>query len=298
MKNLATTILILILIVIMGLYFVSFQVRETETVLVTTFKKPSRSLTEPGWYFKWPIPIQQVHRFDSRMQVLEGDVRETTTKGAVPIIVNTYVVWRIAEPLEFFNAVRTVRDAEDKLLSRIGDTQNRVIGQHTFSEFVNNDAAQVKIGDIEQEMLTTLRKPVLTDYGIEIVTLGIKQLNVNEDVTQKVFDRMRAERKRRTTETLAQGKAQASKIEKDADTKRRALEAAAEARATAIRGQGDAEAASYYELLREDPDFAMFLRETEALRKILEKRSTVILSGDSEPIRLLKGMPSIKPKKN
>jgi membrane protease subunit HflC len=184
------------------------------------------------------------------------------------------------------------------LLSRIGDTQNRVIGQHTFSEFVNSDASQVKIGDIEQEMLTTLREPVLTDYGIEIVTLGIKQLNVNEDVTQKVFGRMRAERERRTTETLAQGKAQASKIEKDADTKRRALEAAAEARATAIRGQGDAEAASYYELLREDPDFAMFLRETEALRKILEKRSTVILSGDSEPIRLLKGMPSIKPKKN
>lgn len=298
MKNLATTILILILVVIMGLYFVSFQVRETETVLVTTFKKPSRSLTEPGWYFKWPIPIQQVHRFDSRMQVLEGDVRETTTRGAIPIIVNTYIVWRIAEPLEFFNAVRTVKDAEDKLLSRIGDTQNRIVGQHTFGEFVNSDPSQVKIADIEGDMLKTLREPLLADYGIEIVTLGIKQLNVNEDVTQKVFGRMKADRERRTTETLAQGKADASKVEKDADTKRRTLEAAAEARATAIRGEGDAEAASYYELLKEDPEFAMFLRETEALEKILEKRSTVILSGDSEPIRLLKGMPSIKPKKD
>lgn len=297
MKNLATTILIAILLVIMGLYFVSFQVRETETVLVTTFKKPSRSITQPGWYFKWPIPIQQVHRFDSRMQVFEGDVRETTTKGAVTMIVSTYVVWRIAEPEVFFNAVGTVRDAEDKLRSRIGDTQN-VIGRHEFSEFVNSNSSQVRIADIEREMLDTLREPMLATYGIEVVTLGIKQLNVGEDVTQKVFDRMKAERQRRTTETLAQGKAEASKIKKDADTKRRALEAAAEARATSIRGQGDAEAARYYELLQEDPEFAMFLREVEALQKILEKRSTVVLSGDSEPIRLLKGMPAIKPKEN
>ncbi len=295
MKNIATTILIIVIVVIMGLYFVSFQVRETETALVTTFKKPERSLTEPGWYFKWPVPIQQVHRFDSRMHVLEGDVRETTTKGAVPIIVNTYVVWRIADPLEFFNSVQTVNEAERKLLSRIGDTQNRVIGQHTFGAFVNSNPEDVKIVDIEQQMLENLRDPVRADYGIEIVTLGIKQLQVNEDVTAKVFDRMRAERRRRTEITLAQGKAEASRIEKNAETIRSALLVAADARATAIRGQGDAEAARYYELLQDDPEFAMFLRDTEALQNILQDRSTIILSGDSEPITLLKKQPSLKP---
>lgn len=297
MKNIATTVLILIIVVVMGLYFISFQVRETETVLVTTFKKPSRSITEPGWYFKWPIPIQRVHRFDSRMQILEGDVRETTTRGAVPIVVNTYVVWRIAEPLEFFNSVQTIRDAERKLLSRIGDTQNRIIGQHAFGEFVNSDPDKVKFPVIESEMLDSLKAPIMKDYGIEIVTLGIKQLKINEDVTQKVFDRMRAERNRRTAMTLAQGKAEATKIRTDAESKIRGLLAAADARAKAIRGIGDAEAAKHYELLEKDPELAMFLRETEALQKILEKRTTIILSGDSEPINLIKKMPVLEPKK-
>ncbi len=296
MKSIATTLLVIIIVVIMGLYFISFQVRETETVLVTTFKKASRSITEPGWYFKWPIPIQQVHRFDSRMQVLEGDVRETTTRGAVPIIVNTYVVWRIVEPLEFYNAVQTVKDAERKLLSRIGDIQNRVIGQHTFGEFVNSDPSKVKFEDIEKEMLDGLQGSVLKDYGIGVVTLGIKQLKINDDVTAKVFDRMRAERQQRTELTRAQGKAEAGRIEKDAETKRSALLVAAGARAKAIRGIGDAEAAKHYKLLEEDPELAMFLRETEALEKIFEKRTTIILKGDSAPVNLLKSMPSLKPK--
>jgi len=296
MRSIATTILVGIIIIIMVLAFVSFQVRETETALVTTFGSPSRSITEPGWYFKWPSPIQRVYKFDSRMRVLEADIGETTTKGAVPIIVNTYVVWRIAEPLKFFNAVTTVKEAENKLLSQISDTQNRVIGQHTFGEFVNSDPNKIRFPQIETEMRDALRQAVREDYGIEICTLGIKRLQVNEDVSAKVFERMKAERKRKTEITLAQGKAEATKIRTDAESKRTELLAAADARAKAIRGQGDAEAAKYYKLLEADPELAMFLRETEALQKILEKRSTIVLSGESEPIRLLKKMPNVEKK--
>jgi membrane protease subunit HflC len=296
MRSIATTILVGIIIIIMVLAFVSFQVRETETALVTTFGSPSRSITEPGWYFKWPSPMQRVYKFDSRMRVLEADIGETTTKGAVPIIVNTYVVWRIAEPLKFFNAVTTVKEAENKLLSQISDTQNRVIGQHTFGEFVNSDPNKIRFPQIETEMRDALRQAVREDYGIEICTLGIKRLQVNEDVSAKVFERMKAERKRKTEITLAQGKAEATKIRTDAESKRTELLAAADARAKAIRGQGDAEAAKYYKLLEADPELAMFLRETEALQKILEKRSTIVLSGESEPVRLLKKMPNVEKK--
>ncbi|MHC4070001.1 MAG: SPFH domain-containing protein, partial [Planctomycetota bacterium] len=93
MKNLAITILIAAVIVILGLYFVSFQVRETEATLVTRFGKPTREITEPGWYAKWPMPIERVYKFDARMKNFTAELGETTTKGAVPIIVNTYVVW-------------------------------------------------------------------------------------------------------------------------------------------------------------------------------------------------------------
>jgi membrane protease subunit HflC len=108
---------------------------------------------------------------------------------------------------------------------------------------------------------------------------------------------MKAERNRKTEATIARGNAEAIRIKTDADSKRTELLAAAEARATAIRGEGDAEAAKYYKMLEADPEFAMFLRDVEALKKILEKRSTIVLSADSEPFKLLKEMPKIEPKK-
>jgi len=297
MKNVAITIFIVLTLAVLALYLVSFQVREIESALVTTFGRPSREITEPGWYFKWPAPIEQTHKFDSRMRVLEADIGETTTKGAVPIIVNTYVVWKIAEPLQFFNAVGTVKEAESKLLSQISDTQNKVIGGYSFSEFVNSDPAKIKFEEIQQEMLADLKQAVRDDYGIEIKTLGIKQLKISEDVSEDVFGRMRAERNRRTEATIAEGNAEATRIKTDADSKKTELLAAAEARAKAIRGTGDAEAAKYYKMLEEDPELAIFLRQIEALKKILEKRSTVVLSTDTEPFKLLKEMPNLEPKK-
>ncbi len=297
MKNIAITIFILLVVAIMVLYFVSFQVREIESALITTFGRPTREIIEPGWYFKWPAPIERVYKFDSRMRVFEADLGETTTKGAVPIIVNTFIVWKIAEPLVFFNAVGTIKEAENKLLSQLSDTQNKVIGKHYFAEFVNSDPSKIKFEDIQSEMLADLKQPVRADYGIEIKTLGIKQLKISEDVSKDVFERMRAERNRKTEATIAEGNAEATKIKTDADSKKTELLAAAEARAKTIRAEGDAEAAKYYKLLEEDPDFAIFLRKIEALKKYLEKRSTIVFSADTEPFEMLKKMPDIKPKK-
>jgi membrane protease subunit HflC len=231
------------------------------------------------------------------MRVFEAELGETTTKGAVPIIVNTFIVWKIAEPLKFFNAVGTIKEAENKLRSQLGDTQNKVIGRHYFAEFVNSNPAKIKFEEIQDEMLTDLKQTVRTDYGIEIKTLGIEQLKVSEDVSKDVFERMKAERNRKTQATIAEGNAEATKIRTDADSKKTELLAAAEARAKAIRAEGDAEAAKYYKLLEEDPEFAIFLRKIEALKKYLGKRSTIVFSADMEPFELLKGMPALKPKK-
>jgi len=295
MRNIAITIFIVLVVAVLALYLVSFQVREIESALVTTFGRASRDeITEPGWYFKWPVPIERVYKFDSRMRVLEADLGETTTKGAVPIIVNTYIVWAIAEPLEFFNAVGTVKEAENKLLSQISDTQNKVIGQHRFGEFVNSNPEKIRFKEIEEQMRVDLQKAVRDNYGIEVKALGIRQLKLSEDVSKDVFERMRAERRRRTEATIAQGKAEATKIKTDADAKKIELLAAAEARAKTIRGQGDAEAAKYYKMLEANPELAMFLRDIEALKKILQKRSTIVLSADTEPFKLLKEMPDIK----
>ncbi len=366
MKNIAITIFVALVIAVLGLYLISFQVRETESALVMTFgdatkflfsaglefqgdldngiiseglrqefegngaslsqdvtvsveqagvtwlitdelkKYPimkeegrlkiytTREITKPGWYLKWPAPIERVHRFDSRMQVFEADLIETTAKDQDTIIVNTYVVWRIAEPLKFLNSVGTVKEAEKKLYSQITDTQNRVIGQHSFGEFVNSDPTKIKFKQIEDEMLADLEQTLSDEYGIEIKTLGIKRLKVNEDVSKDVFERMKAARNRRTETTIARGEAEAARIKADANYKAKELLATAEARAKAIRGQGDAEAAKYYKLLEEEPELAMFLRNIEALEKILKERSTIVIRDDSEPFKLLQEIPSLK----
>jgi len=300
MKNLTITIFIVLIVAIMGLYLVSFQVREIESALVTTFGNPVRVITEPGWYFKWPMPIQRVYKFDSRMRVFEADLGETTTKGAVPIIVNTFVVWKIAAPLQFFNANErgSIREAERKLLSQISDTQNRVIGQHYFSEFVNSDPSKIIFEDIEKEMLDdfNIKQNIRDRYGIDIKAVGIKQLKISEDVSKDVFARMIAERNRKTEETIAEGNAEATKIRTDANSIKVELVAAAEARAKAIQADGDAEAAKSYKLLEADPGFAMFLQEIEALKKISEEDWVFVFSADTPPFNILKDKPNIVPR--
>lgn len=369
MKNIAITIFVVLIVTTLGLFLVSFQVRETESCLVTTFgdatkflfsvglefqgdldngiiseglrqefegngasllqdvtvsveqagvtwlitdelkKYPikkeegrlkiytTREITKPGWYFKWPVPIQRVHTFDSRMKVFEVEIEETPTAGGEPIIVNTFVVWKIAEPLKFFNAAKTAKNPEDELLrSRIRSTQNNVIGDHSFSEFVNSDPSKIKFEEIQDEMLTNLQKAVAdADIGIEIKTLGIKQLKVSEEVSKEVFARMKAERDRRTEKIISHGNAEASNIRAEAKNKSDELLAAAEARAKAIRGQGDAEAAKHYKKLEADPELAMFLRNLEALKKILESRTTFVVPTNIGPFTLLNEMPELKP---
>ena len=295
MRNIAIPILIAVIFLILVIYLVAFQVRENELAFVMRFGDPVRSITTPGLKLKWPTPIERVHKFDSRLRLLEAEIGETTTKGRVPIIVNTYIVWRVADPLQFFNSVRTIEEAESKLRSQINDTQNRTIGQYTFAEFVNSDPNKIMFDKIQAKMLTDLGPRVAKNYGIEVKTLGIKQLKISQDNTKEVFERMKAERKRRTETTIALGIAEATTIRTEADAIRTGLLAAAEGRAKAIRGQGDAETAKYLEKMVQDPQLAIFLRNLEALRTILPERTTLVIPTDSEPFNLLKKMPSLKP---
>jgi membrane protease subunit HflC len=168
-----------------------------------------------------------------------------------------------------------------------------VIGQHAFGEFVNSDPSRIQFDKIQEEMLADLKGPVLAEYGIEIKTLGIKQLKVSEEVTKKVFERMKAERQGRTEAITSEGGAIAMQIQADANKKRDILLDAAEGRAKEIRGQGDADAARYYEMLEADEKLAIFLRNLETLKETLRERSTIVIPTNADPFRLLMGLPSL-----
>lgn len=294
MKNIAIPVLIAVIFLILVAYLVAFQVRENELAFVMRFGDPVRSITTPGLKLKWPTPIERVQKFDARLRLLEAEPAQTTTKGKVPIIVNTYVVWRVKDPLLFYNSLRTVEDAERMLRSQTNDTQNRIIGQYAFAEFVNSDPERIKFDEIQAKMLADLSPRVAKEYGIEVKTLGIKQLKISQDNTKVVFERMKAERKRRTEATIAMGTAEATTIRTEANAIRAALMAAAEGRAKAIRGQGDAETAKYLEAMQQAPDLAIFLRNLEALGNMLREKATLVIPTNCEPFNLLRQMPSLK----
>ena len=295
MKNISTTIFVALVVIVLGFKLCSYQVRETESVLVTRFGKPVAERVEPALYYKWPTPIERVHRFDSRLQVFEGQMEETSTKGGEPIIITTYMVWRVAEPRTFFERVSTVVDVQKFLLSQLRNEANAVVGRHYFSEFVNTNPDLIRFEAIEQELLQSLKDEMEEEYGIEVRLVGIKELELSEEVTKDVFERMRADRNRKTESILGEGAATATRIKTEAESKRVELLAAAEARAMAIRAEGDAEAARYYEMLEADTDLAMFLRDLEALKRMLKDRSTIVLGADTQPMKLLRGIPDIKP---
>lgn len=297
MKNFWTIFSILVVVVILLLSSVLFQVRETETVIVKRFGEVIRTESEPGLKVKLPKPIDVVVRYDSRSRLFDNiPEEETTTAGGEPIIVKSYVVWAIESPERFLTSVKDVTSAENNLGTLLRNAQNSVVGRHYFSEFVNTDPQKIRFADIEDEISAEIRDKAITEYGIAIKTVGIKQINVPENVTTKVFDRMKADRNRKTEAILAEGNAEAERIKSDAEAKQKELLAIASSQAQAIRGDGDADAAKYYEMLKEDPELAMLLRNLEALKKILAERTTIVLGVDTEPMKLLQEMPELQPK--
>jgi membrane protease subunit HflC len=295
MKNFWGILIIVLVVAVLGFKMFTYQVRQTESALVVRFGKPVRPTTEPGLYLRLPMPIERVYKFDSRRRIYEGVMEETTTAGGEPIIVLSYLVWKVEDPLLFLTSVQDVTGAEAKLRDLLRNAQNSVIGRHYFNEFVNTDPGQIRFEEIEQEICDAIREIARSNYGIEVSAAGLKRLMISEKVTKDVFERMRADRKGKAEAILAAGNAEAERIHSDAEAKQKELLAFATTRAQEIRGAGDAAAASYYDQLKEDPELAMFLRNLEMLKKTLKERTTIILGTDTEPMKLLKEPPALSP---
>ena len=292
-NNRLTVVVGAILLVIFFLLLFTFQVRQTDVVVVTTFGKPTRTETEPGLKFKWPYPIQQLTRFDNRVQNFEDDFEETLTRDNYNLLAMVYVGWRIADPAQFFNSFPKgdPESAHPQLKGLIRTAKNAAVGRHNFADFISTDAKQLKFVEIEQEMLSSIKDDARKKYGIEIDFLGIKKLGLPESVTQKVLDRMMAERNREVERLKALGESEAIKIRSEAELKRDTILAEADRKATEIRGKADAAAAQSFHALNENPELAIFLQKLKALEETLKTRSTLILDERTPPFDLLKGGP-------
>jgi membrane protease subunit HflC len=211
-RNTLTLIIGALLAVIFVLLLFTYQVRETEVAVVTTFGNPTGFPDKPGLKWKWPRPIQKVHKFDKRVFNFEGRFEQTLTSDNYPLLVMLYVGWTISEPKTFFDVFRDglPKEAEPALAGLIESGKNEVVGKHPFSHFVSIDEKQLKFVEVETDILKAIQPAALSKYGIAIKFVGIKKLGLPESVTEKVFNRMQAERQREVDKIKADGDARPS----------------------------------------------------------------------------------------
>src|SRR6185436_1581770 len=207
-----------LLLVILATWLCMFQVRTTEVAVVTTFGRPTRTIDKPNAYFKWPPPIQTVHKVDQRIHNFESFEQVLTSDG-YNLLLSVYVGWSINDPRMFFPRFGgSESKAQGSLEGLVRNAYSGVVGRHPFVHFVSTEQKELKFSEIENEMLQRIQADALANnYGIQIKFLGIKKLGLPESVTKLVFERMQSERQVKVSEIQYKGTSDAAAIRSAAD---------------------------------------------------------------------------------
>jgi membrane protease subunit HflC len=279
-----------VLIVIFGLLMFVYQVRKSEVAVVTLFGKVDHVKDTPGPGFRLPWPIENVYKLDQRIQNFEGKFEQVKLPDQNLIFLLVYVGWRIDDPALFFPRFTngSVAAAQGNLEDLVRSAKNEVAGQHRFSDFISADEKQMKLAQIEREILDKVRQQVKDlNYGMEIKFVQIKKIGLPESVTQNVFDRMQAEREYYSAQIRSLGEEESSKIRSAADSTAAKLLSDADAQAYAIRAAGEAQMIKSLQVLQQNPELAAFNMQITALTQLLKEKATLVLDQSTSPLNLL-----------
>ena len=229
-------------------------------------------ITEPGLHFKLPPPFQNVSYIDKRLLTLDStDTESMLTAEKQRVVIDWYVRWRVGNPSEYIRNVGLDENA--------GATQlNRVV-RNAFQTEINKRTVRELIALKRDELMNDVKRQVTEvvkggrPWGIEVVDVRITRVDYVEAITESVYRRMEAERKRVANELRSTGAAEGEKIRADADRQREVTVANAYRDAQKIKGEGDAEAArTYAESFGKDPQFAQFYRSLDAYKASFNKK--------------------------
>lgn len=267
-----------------------FIVDEGQKGIVVQFGKVKRvdsgepRLYEPGLHFKVPL-IDQVRKMDARIQTIDSQADRFVTSEKKDLIIDSYVKWKIEDFSKYYLATGggNKLQAEDLLKRKINNGLRSEIGNRTIKDIVSGERSTV----MEDALKKMARS---SELGIKVVDVRIKQINLPVEVSNSIYQRMRAERTAVAREHRSQGREKAEILRADIDRKVTVMLADAESNARQLRGEGDAEAAKIYaESYKKDPEFFSFVRSMEAYRKSFTGgNELMVLKPDSEFFRYLK----------
>ncbi|MBL7081338.1 MAG: protease modulator HflC [Candidatus Omnitrophica bacterium] len=301
------------LVILVILFFISgtaYLVDETKQVVITQFGKPiGKPITTAGLHFKLPF-IQVAHFFDKRLLEWDGEPNQVPTRDKKYIWVDTTARWRITAPLKFLQSVANEIGAYARLSDIINSATRDAITSHKLVEVVRDTNRILESKDEEgedviiteeavehiavgREDLTRLilekAKKHMPQYGIELLDVRIKRINYVEDVRNKVYDRMIAERKRAAERYRSEGQGKSAEIEGERQKELKKITSQAFRQAQGIIGKADAEAVNIYaRAYNKDPEFYSFLKTMETYRKTIDRNSTIILTTESDYYKYLK----------
>lgn len=282
MKNLLIAAFVLLVLLASGSLF---AVKEGERAIVIQFGKVQRDdatgetrVFEPGLHFKLPF-IDSVRHLDARIQTLDGTPDRFVTSEKKDLIVDSYVKWRIEDFARYYLSTGGNKlQAEALLKQKVNNGLRSEFGTRTIAQIVSGERSALMNQAMEQASTSS------DELGIEIVDVRVKQINLPTEVSNSIFQRMRAERAAVAREHRSEGQEQAEVIKANIDAKVTVMLADAERNARQLRGEGDAIAAQIYaDAYSKNADFYSFLRSMDAYKQSFNsKQDVMVIAPDSD----------------
>lgn len=281
---------VLTLAIIAGFGF-TFTVKEGSSVIVSRFGEVRSVQEETGLHFKLPWPFEKLIPYDTRNQYMDSGLVETLTNDKKNIILQTYVVWSINDPLKFYTSIGTNELAEKYIGDLVANVKNGVMGNYELSALVSTAEAGVKIEEISKKMETKVASKAGEDYGVDIVALKIKRIALPNANVTSVLEQMVADRQKYITQLTSEGERDAAIIMSEADAQAAEIIAAGQLSAAAIDAETERMVATIYSsAYKKNPTLFAFLKKLIALEKSVSEDTVLIMRGDEGPYQVIYDM--------
>lgn len=267
---LRNTLLVILAILLITGYSSIFIVQQYEQALVLELGKPIR-VEGPGLHFKLPF-VQDVVSVDSRILNLDAPPQEAPTSDQKQVIVESFVKFRIVDPLKFYQTMRTIDQAQQRLGPVVNSNVRNLLGQVPLETILTDKRSQLL------EQIKLLVDAEVNQFGIKIIDVRIKRMDLPPENSQAVFLRMQTQRKQEASRFRAEGKRDALSISSEGDKQQVVILANAQKQSDILRGMGDAEAAGIYsDAYAKNPSFFEFYRSLQSLRLSLTANTTTFI---------------------
>jgi modulator of FtsH protease HflC len=298
-----------------GLMLSAYTVNQAEQVIITQFGRPiGDPVTTPGLHFKMPF-VQQVNSFDKRYLAWDGPMVEMSTKDKTYVQVDTFARWRITDPMRYYLRLRDERSAQSRLEDILGSETRTAIARHELIEVVRTDkdrkpSVDETLGDLAGEGTLGVLRPIrvgrvaiekhvfdaaapkLEEFGIELLDVRFKRINYNQQVLERIYQRMISERLQIAQRFRSEGEGEAARIKGNKERDLNEIESTAYKQVQEIQGQADAKATEIYaKAYAQNPEaikFYKFVKTMETYRKVINNDASIVLSTNSELFGLLK----------